>query len=280
VAGLRAALGLLPEGTQIVLAIDLDRLRGQPVWKALSSALAKRAQPWLDALAAGTGIELVAQAHRIWIALPAERQADERFVLLAETDGLSPPRTEAWLRTRLHGQVGVLFPSPREVVISKGAWATGLLPRRPHSAADNPELRRLCERAAGEHGIWLAALVPMAVRKSLRGDDRVADVGSLTRIFGFLDDTRSLHAELVGEFANTADPPLLAHRLQVLYNQAKRDPNLLVAGLSPYLAALHVDARDASVRAALDLPDTQADDVIERIEALALATRTKYSQTP
>jgi hypothetical protein len=275
-----AALGLLPEETQIVLSMDLGRLRGQPVWKALSSALATHAQPWLDAVAAGTGIEPARQVHRIWIGLPAEPQADGRFLLLAETDDLDQARAKAWLRTRLPGPTAVLFPSPRQIVIGKGAWAMGMLPRRPHSAADNPELRRLCERAAGEHGIWLAALVPMAVRKSLLGNDSMADVASLARMLGSLDDARGLHVELVGEFTNTADPPLLAHRLQVLHNHAKRDPRLLVAGLSPYLAALHVDARDASVRAALDLPDPQADAVIERIEALALATWTKYSLAP
>jgi hypothetical protein len=280
VAGRLAALALLPEETQIVLSIDLARLRGQPVWKSSSSALAKHAQPWLDAITAGTGIEPVAQVHRIFIGLPAERQADGRFLLLAETDNLNPARVEAWLKTRSRGPMSVWFPGPRQVVIGKGAWAMGTLPRRPHSAADNPELRRLCERAAGEHGIWLAALVPMAVRTSLWGRDSTADVASLTRILGFLDDARGLHVELVGEFANTADPPLLAHRLQVLHNQAKRDPHLLVAGLSPYLAALRVEARDASVRAALDLPDPQADDVILRIEALALEARTKYSLAP
>lgn len=263
-----------------MLAVDLERLRGQPVWKTLSSALARNAKPFLDAIAAGTGIEPVAQLRRIWIALPAERQSDGRFLLLAETDQAGEARAADWLKTRPRGEMAVRFAGPREIVIGKGAWAAGTLPRRPHTAADNPELRRLCERAAGEHGIWLAAVVPTGVRQVLLGQDRLADVASLTRVFAFLDDARGLHAEAVGEFVNTSDPPLLAHRLQVLHNQAKRDPDLLVAGLSPYLEALHVGARDASVRAALDLPDSQANDVIEHIEALALTARTKYSRPP
>ena len=97
----------------------------------------------------------------------------------------------------------------------------------------------------------------------------------MVRVFGFVNDTAGLHAELVGEFGNTKDPPQVAHRLEILHNQAKRDPDMLVAGLSPYLQALHVNANDACIRIALDLPDAQAGDVVERIEALARTARTK-----
>jgi hypothetical protein len=275
-----AQLALLPRETQIVLAVDLDRLRGQPVWKALSSVLARNAKPFLDAIAAGTGIEPVTQVHRIWIGLPGQRQPDGRFALLVEADPVDTVRAAAWLQKQGRGEMAIRFPSPRSVFIGKGAWAAPPTARTAHSAADDPQLRRLCERAAREHAIWFAALVPTDIRKTLMGQSRMADAGSLARVFGFLDDAGGLHAEVVGELTNTEDPPLLAHRLQAFHNQAKRDPDLLVAGLSPYLEALHVGAHDATVRAVLDLPDAQAGDVIERIEGLALTTRTKYSRAP
>ncbi len=279
--GRLGALALLPRETEIVLAVDLARLRGQPVWKTVSSSLAKNAKPFLDAVAASTGIDVAGPVQRIWVGLPGERQEDGRFVLIAETDPGSParaaPRPE---KAPAGATVAVL--GPRQIVISKGAWARKAAPARKDagSAADNPELRRLCERAVGDHSVWFAALVPPELRRSLMGQSQLEDAAALSRVFGFLDDSNGLHLELVGELADTTAPPMLAHRLQMLLNQAKRDPDLLIAGLSPHLEALHVTAHGASVRASLELPDSQANDVALGIEALALTARTKYSRAP
>lgn len=283
-ASAAAALAFLPDQAETVIALDLDRLRGQPIWKSISPALAKHAGPALAEIAAGTGIEPMRQFHRVWIGLPGERQADGRFVLVAETDSVEATRATAWLQNRARGELAMTVPDPKHIVLSKGAWTqavAGLLGPGPlpRSAASNVELRRLCQRA-GEHGVWFAALVPLTVRRALMQAARLSDVASLVRTFGFLDDGAGLHAELVGEFANTADPPLLAHRLKIFQNQAKRNPDMLVAGLSPYLEAVHVDVRDAQVRVALDLPDAQTGDVLDRIEALARTPRTKYSPGP
>lgn len=272
-------LAFLPEETEIVVSLDLDRLRGQPIWKALSPALAKYAGPSLDEIAAGTGLEATRQVHRIWVGLPGERQPDGRFVLVAETDPVDATRAKAWLENRARGELSVAVLSSRQIRIAKGAWSSAAArPRR--SAADNLELRRLCQRSAGENSVWLAARVPLPVRRALMENARMADVATLARTSAALDDSAGLHAELVGEFGNTTDPPLVAHRLKVLQNQAKRNPDMLVAGLSPFLEALHVETRDASVRIVLDLPDGQVGDVLERTFALARTVRTKYSPAP
>jgi hypothetical protein len=274
------ALAFLPSETEIVVALDLDRLRSQPIWKAISPALAKHAGPSLDEIAAGTGLEATRQVHRVWIGLPGERQEDGRFVLLAETDPLDAARATAWLEKRAEGKLAIALPNPRQFLIAKGAWAGAAATRPARSAADNVELRRLCQRLPTESSLWIAALVPIAVRRALMESSKMSDVATLVRVSASLRDSAGLRAELVGEFGNTADPPLLAHRLKVLQNQAKRYPDMLVAGLSPYLEAVHVEANDASVRVVLDLPDAQAGDVIERTFALARTPRTKYSPAP
>jgi hypothetical protein len=282
-AGLSSeALELLPEQAEMVLFVD--RLRGGPLWKVLSSAVAEHAGAALAEIAAGTGLEVMRQVRKIWIALPGERQPDGRFVLLAETQTLDRARVAAWMHKRARDGLSVAVPSPNQIWVGKGEWnhlpdgragngASG-------SAVDGAELRRLCERTAGDHSAWLAALVPMSLRRSLMDAGRFSDVAALVRVFGFLDASAGLHVELVGEFANTTDPPEVAHRLQVLHNQARRNPDMLVAGLSPYLEALRVEARDAQVRLALDLPEAQTVDFVEHAFALARSVRTKYSPAP
>lgn len=201
-------------------------------------------------------------------------------MLVVETDPLDSARAAGWLEQRTKGELAISIPSSRQILIAKGAWAGAVATRPARSAADNVELRRLCQRLPAESSLWVAALVPITVRRTLLENARMSDVATLLRIAGSLGDSAGLRAELVGEFGNTADPPLLAHRLKILQNQAKRYPDMLVAGLSPYLEALHVEAHDASVRVVLDLPDAQVGDVIERTFALARTLRTKYSPAP
>lgn len=279
-----ATLALVPLDAAMVISLDLDSLRGQTAWTTLLSALTKDTKPFLDGFAAGTGIDLTRQLHRVTIALPAERQGDDRLALIADVDMPDKARVTAWLRARLGENAAVSVRDHHPIVISQGAWKKSLsslsgADKLAASAADNPELRRLCARAAPDHGLWFAAVVPAAVRRNLMKDERFSDVASITRVWGSVDLASGLaggaRAEWVAELSSTADAAELARRLGVYLNQAKRHPDMLVRGLAPYLEAMHLAAHDARVQATLDLSNPQLAECIERIEALAHATWTK-----
>jgi hypothetical protein len=279
VARTMAVLQLVPTDAAMVLSLDLDRLRGQTVWTTLLSALARDTKPYLDGLAAGAGIDPTRQLHRLAIALPAERQHDDRLAFIADADIPDEARVTAWLRARL-GQNASVSVRDHQIVIGLGAWKgpMSVLDRARKlaaSAADNAELRRLCARAAPDHGLWFAALVPAAVRRELIQEQRFPDVASITRVWGGVDLTRGARVECVAELSSTADAALLTRRLGVYLNQAKRHPDMLVRGLAPYLEALRLAADGARVRATLELSGEQLGEGIERIEALAHATWTK-----
>jgi hypothetical protein len=268
-----AALALLPADTRIVLSADLERLRGQPAWRTGFPALAKHARPFFDAFAAGAGFDVPRQLRSLLIALPGERQSDDRFVLIAETDALDEARVTAWLRARLGEKTTVLVRNKNQIVIGRGAW--GKTMAGAGSAADNPELKRLCTRAALEHDLWFAGVVPTPVRRALMQAPGFADVASVARVWGFMNLDSGAHLEAVAEMSGKTDAVDLAHRLGVYLNQAKRHPDMLVRGLAPFLEALRLAANDASVHATLDLSGPQLGECIERIEALAHASGTK-----
>lgn len=275
-----AALTQLPADTQIVLFADLESLRGQPAFRTVFSTLAKNAKPFFDAIAAGAGFDLPRQLRRVVIALPAERHSDDSFVLIADTDALDETRVTAWLRARLGDKTTVVVRNKNQIVITRGAWtglmaAPGSAAKLTPSAADNPELRRLCVRAALGHGLWFAAVVPPPVRRALMQEPYFADVASVARVWGFMDMNTVVHVEAVAEMSGKADAEDLAHRLGVYLNQAKRHPDMLVRGLAPFLEALRLAPHDARVHATLDMSGPQLGECIERIEALAHASGTK-----
>jgi hypothetical protein len=275
-----AALGLIPADADIVFSLDLERLREQTAWTTVLSALAKDTKPFLDGFAAGTGLDVPRQLHRVLIALPAERQGDDRFVLIADTDALDEARVTAWLRARLGEKIAVRIRNRSQIVVSQGAWSSTMAAlasaaRLTPSAADRPELLRLCTRAAVEHDLWFATVVPGTVRRGLMQEPRFSDVASIARVSGFVNLNSSAHVEVVAELSNTADATELVHRLGVYLNQAKRHPEMLVRGLAPYLESVRLAAHDARVHATIDLSGEQLGECIERIEALAHGTWTK-----
>jgi hypothetical protein len=275
-----AALALIPADAEIVLSLDMEHLRSQPAWTTVLSALTKSKKPFLDSLAASAGLDLPRQLRRILIALPAERQSDDRFALIADADPFDEARLTAWLRAHLGEKTAVFVRNKSQIVISQGDWsgkmaalasATKLVP----CAADHVELLRLCTRAAAEHSFWFAAVVPQAVRRDWTHEPRFADVASIARVSGYIDLGSGAQAEVVAELSNTPDATELAHRLGVYLNQAKRHPEMLVLGLAPYLESVRLAAHDARVHATIDLSGEQLGECIERIEALAHGTWTK-----
>jgi hypothetical protein len=277
---LRTNLSLVPADARIVLSLDLERLRGKPVWKKGMAGLARDAGLSLDGFAKGTGVDLTEQARGVLIAVPAERQDDDRFVLIAETGTVDEPRVTAWLRQRQDGKMAAFVHGGNHIVIAKGAWASSVVALAKAgspapSAAGDPELRRLCERAAGDHIFWLAAIVPAALRRSLIEQARFPDVASVTRLSGSVDLDGGLHAKVVAELSNEADALSLAHRLGAYVNAAKRHPDMLAQGFSPYLEAVRLAVRGASVHASLTLPAAQQDDLAPLLENLVHAAWTK-----
>jgi hypothetical protein len=139
-----ATLALIPVGAEIVIALDLERLRGQPAWTTVISALSKDIRPFLDGFAIGTGLHLPRQLRRVLIALPAERQGDDRFVLVADADPLDEARVTSWLRARLGEKAAVSVRNKSQIVISQGAWSASVAAlaqatKLSASAADHPE---------------------------------------------------------------------------------------------------------------------------------------------
>ena len=271
---------MIPPEAEVVLALDLERLRSQSAWTTVLSALVKDAKPILDAFAVGAGLDVTRQLRRVLIALPAERQNDDRFVLIADVDRLDETRVTTWLGARLGEKTAFFVRGKNQIVISQGAWSGAMAAlksatRLTPSAADRPELVRMCTRAAVDHSLWFATILPTTVRRGLMHEPLFADAASIARVWGFMDQNSVAHAEVVAELSNTADASELTHRLGVTLNQAKRHPETLVMGLAPYLEALRVTAHDASVHASLDLSGDELGECIERIEALAHAAWTK-----
>jgi hypothetical protein len=275
-----ATLAMLPADARIVASVDLASLRGRPLWGALLPALTRHAQHVLAGMSAATGFDPSRQARHLVVALPNEPAPDRRFFLVIDAEALDEGRVTAWLRARLGDGAAILVRDQHQIVIAQGAWAASVHAlardtRLAPSAAEQPELRHLCLRAAAGHALWLAAVVPPALRHRQLHQDELAEVGAIARLAAYLDDGGELRAGIVAELGNSHDVGPLARRLDGYLGQARRQPEMLWRGLSPYLDGIHVVADQAAVKATMTLPASQIGDLVERMEALAQTARTQ-----
>lgn len=277
-------LSQVPFDAQLLLALDVGRLRNQPIWKVLLASLTQDPNHSLAGFIAGAGFDPTKQVSRALLAMPGERQADESlekpasFALIAETNQVDEGRAMTWMRREM--KTAVFAPDHHRFFVGNGAWAepmAGLAhaTKLAQSAADNPEIRRLCDRVGKDHTLWFAAIVPASIRRSLIANTRFPDTASITRLAGFVDFEAGLHAEATADLSNKDDAIHLAHRLSTYLNQAKQHPEMLVQGFAPYLEALRLKTFDASVQVRLDLTAAHLTELASHIEALAHTTWTK-----
>jgi hypothetical protein len=282
---LRGMLAVVPAEARIVASLDLERLRGLPIWKDLASGPAKEAAVLLDGFTKGTGIDLFTQLRQIVVAVPGRREPDDRYVVVALLANLDPHRVLAWFHQHQPANTITFMHGANTLVHAKGAWAQraeSLAKTRgaTNSVTADPELRRLCERAAKNHPLWIASIVPLRIRHALIEQIRFPELASLARVWGFLDADRGLHAEMVAELSNATDARGLAHRLASYLNAVKRDPDMLASGLSPYIEATRLGARGPNLHATLDLPESHTGDLTSRLRDLLRATWTRAASPP
>jgi hypothetical protein len=275
-----AALESVPEDAGIILAVDVAALRGRPLWAAVLPVLARHAEHVIDGMTAATGFDPSKRVDRILIALPGEPTQDHRFVLRIDAEALDEAGVGAWLRARLGPDTAVAIRDQRQILIARGAWTSALDTLREsrrlgRSAASDPVLYRLCVRAATNHPVWGAAVLPSELRHRLLHEASFPDVGALSRLTAYVDDQDVVRVGLTGELGNSHDAMPLARRLERFLAQARRQPEMLWRGLSPYLEGVRVVADRADVKATLTVPAPQLEDFVERIEALAQRTRTQ-----
>jgi len=295
-------MALFPAATQVVVSIDGAKLRASPAAAKLS-ALATQSEADrkdIDELIHRTGFDPLRQIQSLTLAFPEEARARGELGLILRADHLDETRLVAYVRDSLqktgddlvaapHGRFTLwstkkdpglagFFIDTHTFALGGGGWATRIAdlaenPRPGDSAATNLELASLVERAAGSHAIWAVAIVGDAVRRTLAGQpDAVAAAGVRT-LSAAIDLGRGLEAVMLADLATPEDARTLAERATSALRDAKRNPQVLMMGLGPYLDGVTAGASDKTLEVHATLGETALDDLLNRLKALATVMR-------
>jgi hypothetical protein len=299
-------LAELPVETRVVVSVDLARIRRAPLWTRLA-ALAEedpadraRIETMTVRTGLGTPLDPLRQVGRILAAFPDSARTGGQFALVIDGQAFDEKRLVAYAREEAAARgvridasqragrrmwvgngperTGGFFVGTSRFVLGGGGWAelmAGLSagsPRQP-SAADNEELARLCARIDRARGVWFAAIIPLDVRRMLLDDPHHDSAASVTRLAAAIDLEPGLKVDIVADLSNAADARVLARRIQDSAREAKRNAQVLMLGLAPYLDALSARADGPSLRVELSLTAPQVRDLLDRLVGLVRMAR-------
>ncbi|HXJ23142.1 MAG TPA: hypothetical protein VMT03_23185 [Polyangia bacterium] len=301
-ATVEGRLALFPAATRIVASIDVAKLRGSPAAAKLA-AQAKRNpgdQHEIDDFAKRTGFDPLAHLNSVTVAFPDEARVHGELGVVLRADHLDETRLVAYVRDQLqkngddltstaHGRF-TLWASKRDpdlvgffldeqtVVLGAGGWGPKMAdlaetPRPGDSAATDLDLVSLVERAASAHDIWAAAIVPDATRKSLSADPKFADAANVQTLSAGLNLGKGLEALLHADLSTAAQARAMADHVTAATAEAKKNPEVLMLGLGPYLDSVTASASGTGFDLHVGLSEAAFDDLLARLGALLTLAR-------
>jgi hypothetical protein len=301
-ATVEGRLALFPVATKVVAAIDVAALRASPA----AAKLAEKAQQdqadqrEIAEFARRTGFDPLRQLASVTVAFPEEARLHGEMGLVLRADQLDEAKLVAYVRDQLqksgddlvatpHGRF-TLWSSKRDpdvvgffidrqtFALGAGGWGPKMADlaesaRPVDSAATDVDLTNLVERAAGSHALWAAAIVPESTRKSLSADPQFADAASILTLSAGIDLGKGLDAHLLADLATAAAAKSLALNVTAAVRDAKRNPEVLMLGIGPYLDGVTATAKDHAFELTATLNEAAFDDLLARLGGLLSLVR-------
>ena len=296
-------LALFPASARIVAGVDARQLRDSPA-AAKVQTLAVESQADKNTLAEfqrRTGFDPIKQVTSITVAFPEDARGSGEFGLLLRGDRFDEARLIAYARDELqkngddlvatkHGRltlwsskrdpnVAGFFIDEQTFALGAGSWGARMAQLAANtnpsdSAATNLELVHLVERAAGTHALWAAAMVPAETRRSLASQPGFAEAATINTLSAAIDFGKGMEATLIADVATPDAARALATKVTEALRDAKRNPQVLMLGLGPYLGGVTARASDRTFEVRATLGPEAVEDLVTRLGALVALART------
>jgi hypothetical protein len=295
-------LALFPVSTRVVVAVDAAKLRAGPAAAKLA-ALAQQSdgdERAIEELAARTGFNPLTNLGSLTLAFPEDAREQGELGLVLRAEKLDEARLVAYVRDQLqkngddlvsqrHGRftlwssrrdpsIAGFFIDDQTFALGAGGWGPRMADlaeaaRPGDSAATNVDLVHLVERTAAAHAVWAAALVPESLRRKLAADPQAAAAAGVMTLSGGLDIGKGLEAVMLADLATPAEAQALVGRATAALRDAKRNAQVLMLGLGPYLDGVSAKANGRTFELRATLGEAALDDILTRLKGLLALSR-------
>lgn len=291
----RDDMAMVPRETDIVVMANVKRARASVMWKKLMELRDKdeAAKKPYDDFVKKCQIDPLQQIDSVFLALPQNTAESREFALIARGsfdagrafDCVRATAKESGKEAveTVHGSHKLLsIPGqegffavlgPKTFLLAGKEWAGKVLDladnKTPGAGAkDNPALADLIKRTRTGDAIWGAGLVPPAVADKLKSQSQLGAAGSLKSVSAALDFDKGMTVHLNLDLGADKDAAELSGKINEQLQNARKDRNVQLLGLSSYFDTIKVEHKQSALAARIELTQPQVDDLSTRLSGL------------
>ncbi len=291
-------LALVPQDAEIVVGINLARMRGTAMWKkfmdlAMSQEQSKKSYEDFNKACVDFGAADGPQS--VFVALPQmTNTTKDGAVIIRLKSAIDDARLQKcgefiaskngdkMVSTDYHGKKiynggsgdadkgGVTLLDGKTVAFGSGAWIKKVIDiaggKEQATAKKNEALMALVKRAKTSDAMWGAGLVSQATRDQLKNDPHLSAAGSMKDVFGSIDFANGFAADINVDVGSDADAKDLTVKIQSQLNDTKKNPQVMMMGVASLLDQVKIDAKQATFHVAINYNQQQVDDIINRVK--------------
>jgi hypothetical protein len=294
-AAARDDLAMVPRETDIVVMANVKRARASVMWKKLIDLRDKdaAAKKQYDDFVKKCQIDPLQQIDSVFLALPQNTAETREFAVLAR-GGFDASRLLECVKTTakesgkevvetthgsrkllsVPGQEGFFaVVSPKIILLGGKEWAKKVLDladeKTPGAGAkDNAPLADLIKRTRTGDAVWGAGLVSPAVAEKLKAQVQLGAAGSLKSVAAALDFDKGMTVHLNLDLGGDKDAAELSGKINEQLQNARKDRNVQLLGLSSYFDTIKVESKQSALSARIELSQPQVDDLSTRLSGL------------
>ena len=292
-------LALVPQDTDIVVGINIARMRGTAMWKkfmdlALSQDKGKKdfdefTQNCVD-ISAADGPE------SLFVALPQVKpetkdgaviirlkKAIDDAKLAKCADYMAQKSSEKLSTTEYGGKKiynsssdansdkgGVVLLDGKTIAFGSGGWIKKVIDlaagKDQASAKKNEALAVLVKRAKTTDAIWGAGNVPQSVRDSAKANPMLGPVASLKAAIGSIDFATGMSIDMSLDTGSDADAKALNDQVTTQLAELKKNPQVMMLGIGSMLEPVKTEAKGPTFHFAVAYNQQQVDELIGRFQ--------------
>jgi hypothetical protein len=287
---------LVPVETQVVFMANPARMRNTAMWRKLLDVRDgdEQTKKQYTEFVQKCGLDPFTQIDSVFLAMPQPSGDAKEFAVImrgkfdeaklvscareqAKKDGQELAESDynghkLYTSTK-SSQAFATFLDAKTVVIAGKEWVKKVLDSAGgkgggQSAKDNGQLMELVKRAKTSDALWGAGLVTQSTRDQLKADPQLAPAASMKDLFGSVDFASGVGMEVSVDLGSDADAQGLTGKIQAQVAEAKKSPQLMMAGLSAFLDGVKIESKAATFHLTVTLNQQQVDDLINRVKGL------------
>lgn len=298
----RDDLALIPEQAGILIGLNVATLRGSLLWKKVQSfspqlpETTKSIQDFITECS----FDPFTQIESLVTAFPADTTSRDYVAVARGTynqskllecikkrqpDGALSSTSYQGTTLYRHTQTDTYFAflDERTAVAGSLPWVQKSVTLAQTS--DHKQSLRLAapfkpilDRLQAKEMVWFGATVPGVTRDKFRGDPRMGWAGTMKSLVGWLNFSTGLKADLKVDMDSAEDAAQLRTRLVSQIADARKNPRVMLAGLTAYLDGMSVETKENVFSLQINYSANQFDDLVDRVVGLLHAVEGAVSE--